>query len=100
MKCLFVLALTLPLQALAGDRPPALLAEEAYFECPASRSLQGGVFGKGPVRRFGPSPATCSGNGWQRITREDFKAKATRWYGKDWEAEIPFFKAASGTSQR
>jgi hypothetical protein len=98
MKWLILFALIVP--HLAVGRPTALLAEEAYFECPTSRSLQGGIFGKGPIRRFGPSPASCSGSEWQRISREDFKAKATQWYGKNWEVEIPFFKNASGAAQK
>ena len=100
MKRLIALMLILPMLGVAGERPPARLAEEAYFECPTSRSLQGGIFGKGPVRTFGPSPAGCSENEWQRISREDFKARATQLYGKNWEAEIPFFKAMSSASPK
>lgn len=67
------------------------MIEEAYFECPKTRSLQGGIFGKGPLRRFGPVTGGCRAAEWKRISRVEFKAKAVGWYGVDWSREIPFF---------
>jgi hypothetical protein len=67
------------------------MAEEAYFVCPASRTLQGGIFGKGPIRKFGAQPGDCHSREWLRISRQEFKAKASEWYGVNWERDIPFF---------
>ena len=77
--------------SMAGEPPPHAMVERAYFECVESHSLQGGIFGKGPLRRFGPVPGDCSEAQWKRISREEFKSLATAWYGIDWTSEIPFF---------
>ena len=77
--------------AATGSAPPAARAEEAYFVCASSRSLHGGIFGKGPIRRYGPRPGTCTTSEWKRVGREEFKATATQWHGVDWAKEIPFF---------
>jgi len=95
MKLVLAAVLLAPLTAIAGEQPPHTAIEEAYFECTASQSLQGGIFGKGPLRKFGPQPGACSAKQWQRVSREQFKERATQWYGANWEAEIPFFKASS-----
>jgi len=100
MKNLRAIILLAPLTAIAGEHPPHMAVEEAYFECLASKSLQGGIFGKGPLRKFGPQPGTCSEKQWQKVSREQFKIRATQWCGTNWERDIPFFKASnSGQSQ-
>ena len=77
--------------ALAGE-PRHQSIEEASFKCNASKNLEGGIHGKGPFMRFGPKAASCSSQEWQRITQAEFKALATEWHGKDWRADIPFWK--------
>jgi hypothetical protein len=91
MRRLVFALLIAPSFAGAGDRPPHRMIEEAYFVCEPSRSLQGGIFGKGPLRAFGPLPGGCSATEWRRLTRDEFKSRATEWYAKDWGTEIPFF---------
>jgi len=46
MRHVLALALIIPLVVAAGEPPPPQMIEEAYFACEASRSLQGGIFGK------------------------------------------------------
>ena len=65
--------------------------EYAFYKCVASRSLEGGIYKKGPFRRFGRDPPTCSTTQWERIERDEFKRLATEWHGKQWEAEILFW---------
>jgi hypothetical protein len=86
--------------AAAGESPARKMIEEAYFECAASRSLQGGIFGKGPLRKFGPQPGDCSSSQWKRISRAEFKVRASQWHGADWNADIPFFKDERLETQR
>ena len=100
MRLLLASVLSLPLLVLAGERPPHIMIEEAYFSCSASRSLQGGIFGKGPLRKFGPEPGDCSAKQWQRITRTQFKALAEQWYGVDWSADVRFFSEDRVEAQR
>jgi hypothetical protein len=68
------------------------MIEQAYFKCSASRSLEGGIYGKGPFKRFGPIPASCASSEWVRITHAEFKALASAWYGEDWSNATPFWK--------
>jgi hypothetical protein len=76
--------------------PPHEKIDHAYFECAASRSLEGGIYGKGMVKRFGPHPAACESSDWVRITRSQFKDLATAWYGEDWEKESPWWRRSDG----
>ena len=99
MRRLFLLVAFASASAFCGEAPPHLMIEEAYFACPASKSLQGGIFGKGPLRTFGSRPGACAKQEWQRVSREEFKALATRWHGVDWEREIPFFAAEKQVRQ-
>jgi len=75
------------------------MIELAYFECVESHSLQGGIFGKGPLRRFGPVPGDCAKAQWKRISRGEFKSLATAWYGVDWTSEAPFFSRGPDASR-
>jgi hypothetical protein len=78
--------------AACAANPPHQAIEQAYFKCDASKSLEGGIYNKGPFMRFGPHPASCSSPEWTRVTQPEFKALATQWYGKDWSQEIPFWR--------
>ena len=74
-----------------ASAPPHKMIEEAYFKCDASKTLEGGIYGKGPFMRFGPHPASCSTDEWVRLDRTEFKTLASSWYAKDWKNEIPFW---------
>jgi hypothetical protein len=75
------------------------MIEQGYFVCAASRSLQGGLFGKGPLRRLGPQPGDCAATEWKRISRAEFKSLATSWYGTDWSADIWYFRHEPAASE-
>lgn len=79
--------------AMAGEHepPPHAMIELAYFKCEASRNLEGGIYGKGPFKRFGPERSSCSSSEWKRISRAEFKQLATEWHGQRWHNEIPFW---------
>jgi hypothetical protein len=79
--------------AYAGhhEDPPHKMIEQAYFKCEASRNLEGGNYGKGPFKRFGPKDSLCSEHEWVRISQEEFKTLAEKWYGVNWSKEIPFW---------
>lgn len=74
-----------------SSSPPHEAIDHAYFKCQASRNLEGGVYGKGPFRRFGPMDSACSSSEWEAITHDEFKRLATEWYGQEWSHEIPFW---------
>ena len=67
---------------------------EAYYVCLKSRTLIGGIFGKGPTRHFGRWPSSCETPEWQLIPKANFTQLATQWYGTDWSHEPPFFSAS------
>lgn len=79
--------------ACAGkhEPPPHKMIELAYFKCEASRNIEGGIYGKGPFKRFGPERSACSSSEWAPIKHEEFKRLATEWYGYDWSNEIPWW---------
>jgi hypothetical protein len=56
-----------------------------------SKNLEGGIYGKGPFKKFGLSSSSCWRSEWVEITREEFKKLATEWYGYDWSNEIPYW---------
>jgi len=91
MKSFTVFALFFCASAAAGEPPLHGMIDHAYFVCPSSRSLQGGIFGKGPTRRFGPQPGECAKTEWVKIPRAKFKELAVKWYGIVWKDDIPFF---------
>jgi hypothetical protein len=90
-----VLALAVLLSGCA-TAPPHGKVEIAYFECPESRTLEGGIYGKDMVRHFGPDPGLCQSSDWVRITRAQFKDLATAWYGVDWSKEGPWWQRSGG----
>ena len=76
-------------------QPPAFgLIVEKYYVCKEHRILEGGIFGKGPTRKFSKTngKSWCSRNEWEEIDRKTFKKLATEWYGVDWSDEIPYWQ--------
>lgn len=95
MKTLVVIGLAGFLAGAIGcrtDRPPKhLMVEMAFHKCDRCRSLQGGIYGKGPAKSFrSPEARTCV-HLWGRIARDEFKKLGSQWHGVDWAAEIPFW---------
>jgi hypothetical protein len=92
-KIIFAVLVFLSINNLAYPdvNPPHKMIERAYFKCEASKNLEGGIYGKGPFKRFGPEASACSNQDWVRISHEEFKALATQWYGVNWDNEIPWW---------
>lgn len=67
------------------------MIDQKYFKCVESKNLEGGIYGKGPFKKFGPTNTSCWRSEWVEITREEFKKLATNWYGYDWSSEIPYW---------
>ena len=43
------------------------MIEQAYFQCAATKSLEGGLYGKGPFKMFDKEKAGCSSTEWIRV---------------------------------
>jgi hypothetical protein len=61
---------------------------EAYYKCESRKGLEGGIYGKGPMKRFGPR--YC--NDWSMIDKKEFMQLASEWYGVRWENEIEWWR--------
>jgi hypothetical protein len=78
------------------DRAPAhRRVEMAFFACGECRSLEGGNYGKGPIRKFRSHKAGNCAHTWRRLTQTEFESLATRWFGFDWSAETRFWTGTS-----
>lgn len=63
------------------------MVEMAFFKCEKCRSLEGGIYGKGPFKSFhSPQARTCI-HQWQKINLGEFRTLATNWMGCDWTQE-------------
>lgn len=81
--------LSLPLWAA---EPNHNAIEMKFFKCVKSKDLRGGIYGKGPFKKFGPPKSECSVDEWVEITKDEFKSLATKWYQYDWSNEIPYWR--------
>ncbi len=77
---------------LWSDEPEHKKIDMKFFKCEKSRSLRGGIYGKGPFKKFGPKESNCNKREWTEIDKNEFKKLATTWYGYDWSKEIPFWQ--------
>ena len=95
MKTLLIIMMTGLLVGCSGcrtDRPPEhMMIEMAFFKCEKCKSLEGGIYGKGPFKSLHTPQAQKCVHDWQRIKMEEFKALATKWQGVEWSGEIPFW---------
>jgi len=91
-----VIALVAGCSGSISNRPPQhLMIECAYFKCEKCKSLEGGIYGKGPFKSLHSSGAVKCWHDWQRIDRKEFKILGTAWCGIDWCKEIPFWSRVS-----
>jgi hypothetical protein len=79
-----------------GEEPDHKMIDYRFFKCEKSRDLRGGIYGKGPFKRFGADKSKCKNTEWIEINQEEFKSLATEWYGYDWSKEIPFWRDTKG----
>jgi hypothetical protein len=69
------------------------MIEMAFFKCEKCKSLEGGIYGKGPFQSLHtPTAKTCV-HDWRSIDRAEFKFLGTEWQGIDWTKEIPFWSS-------
>ena len=97
MKTRVIIAMAGLLTGCAGfqtDRPPDhKMIEMTFFTCEKCRSLEGGIYGKGPFKSFHTTEAKKCIHQWQTISMGEFKALATQRNEIDWSREIPFWNA-------
>ena len=61
---------------------------EAYYKCETRKSLEGGIYGKGPFKSLGPR--YCKG--WVMTSRNELKQLASAWYKVRWDDEIEWWR--------
>ncbi len=91
------IALTLFLSFQSRKQPPSYgKIEEKYYVCRQQKLLEGGVFGKGPMRKFPEdnSEFWCYRDDWEEIDKNTFKGLATDWYAVNWASDTPFWRAS------
>lgn len=71
--------------------PEHKIIEMAFFKCEKCRSLEGGIYGKGPFKSLRSPDAKACVHDWQPIDMAEFKQLGTEWRGVDWAREIPFW---------
>jgi len=93
-KCV-MLMLAVLVTGCAGCRtdraPEHKMIEMAFFKCEKCRSLEGGIYGKGPFKSLRTPEAKACVHDWQAIGMGEFKRLGTEWRGTDWTKEIPFW---------
>lgn len=87
-----LLAAMLIAPTACSNAPSHTAIDHKYSKCEKSLNLEGGIYGKGPFKRFGPDKAACATSEWVEIDKAEFKRLATTWYGVDWSKEIPFWQ--------
>jgi hypothetical protein len=63
----------------------------SFFKCEKCKSLEGGIYGKGPFKSLHTIQAQNCVHDWQRIDMKEFKSLATERHSVDWSVEIPFW---------
>jgi hypothetical protein len=76
------------------DRPPSHRSVEcAFFYCAKCDSLDGGIYGKGPVKSLRSATAERCRHEWGRLSREQFKELSKDNFGIDWSKESPWWSS-------
>ncbi len=71
-------------------QPPGYgLIEQAYYVCYKHKLLYGGIFGKGPTRKFSGlgKQDWCYRDEWEKINKVTFEYLAIKWYSMDPEKD-------------
>jgi hypothetical protein len=84
-------ALGLYLRVDRGPYPAFPPIAREYHACDKCGSLDGGVYGKGPHKRFRTGAGGWCVHDWRPIDRAEFKRQAAEKFGVDWSQEIPFW---------
>lgn len=91
MRYVFLVSLLIETIYLHASEPEHALMDHRYWACEQSKSLEGGIYGKGPFKKFGPT-GVCSQEEWRAVSQEEFRRLASEWYRFDWSEEIPFWQ--------
>jgi hypothetical protein len=76
------------------NRSPEYKAiEQAFFKCSRCKSLEGGIYGKGPFKTFRSAKADACVHCWERVTMVEFKQLASEWFGASWDDEILYWSS-------
>lgn len=74
------------------NQPPEhQMIEQAYFKCERCKSIEGGIYGKGPFKKLHSKEAERCIHDWVRIDKEEFRKLGAQWYRVKWEDEIPWW---------
>lgn len=95
---LFTLAILYCSEAMC-EEPEHKLVELNYHYCPLDNALRGGIWNKGPFKKFGPNPSLCEKEEWELVSRLRFKELATKYYEVDWTKEINFWSENEHNSE-
>jgi hypothetical protein len=88
----FILAFFTWQWSIARKMPPSYgVIEQAYYVCRKCKLLEGGIFGKGPIRKFHSNREWCWRSDWERISKQEFIELAQRWYQEDLRKESDFW---------
>lgn len=76
-----------------GQPPEHMMIERAYFKCEKCKSLEGGIYGKGPLKYMhSPKSMECV-HDWQRIEKDKFEKLSVEWYDRSCNEKIPLEEA-------
>ena len=92
------IAFILFLSFQSRKQPPSFgKYEEKYYVCRDQKLLEGGIFNKGPKKKFpeNNNKLWCYQDEWEEIDKNTFKELASDWYGVNWEDDIPFWSASN-----
>lgn len=68
------------------------MIEQAYFKCEKCRSIEGGIYGKGPLIELHSDDARSCVHGWRRIPKSEFRQPGEQWHQADWSDAIDFWR--------
>lgn len=74
-----------------NQSPKHLAIEQAFFKCDKCHSLEGGIYGKGPLKKLHSDRSDSCIHDWQRIRKAEFRQYGKDWNGIVWLEEIPFW---------
>lgn len=72
---------------LLYDRSPPgtrFVIDQTYFTCGKCHALEGGIYGKGPTKRYRTAKSRWCVHKWRRISKAEFRELAAKYYGEDW----------------
>lgn len=80
-----------------GRPPHAFLPPiaEEYHRCEKCGSLNGGIYGKGPLASFEATGAASCWHRWHQISKAEFQKQAKENFADEWSKTSPFLQASA-----